>query len=209
MPWHMEAYSRGLTAPAAAPVLWPAAFRPLERELVFDVDLTDYDDVRTCGSGGHICGRCWPLMAVAAKVPVYTPPSYIGVLRVLHAGIHARKGRALPHLWIAAHVHASPIACGLAVQACRSRCYVLEVPAHPPLMRCCTPLPRLAWPGAQIVDAGLRQEFGFQNIVWVYSGRRGIHCWVCDPRYARTGATRAHAFFVQHAACEGTSIPTQ
>ena len=40
----------------------------MERELVFDVDLTDYDDVRTCGKGGHICNKCWPLMAVAIKV---------------------------------------------------------------------------------------------------------------------------------------------
>eukprot|EP00983_Pelagomonas_calceolata_P030264 949359-Pelagomonas_calceolata.AAC.4 len=43
-------------------------FAPRERELVFDIDLTDYDDVRTCGKEGHICNDCWPLMAVAIKV---------------------------------------------------------------------------------------------------------------------------------------------
>ncbi len=45
-----------------------ATFMTVERELVFDIDLTDYDDVRTCGSGGHICNACWPLMAVAIQV---------------------------------------------------------------------------------------------------------------------------------------------
>ncbi len=40
----------------------------MERELVFDIDLTDYDDVRTCGKEGHICNACWPLMAVAVEV---------------------------------------------------------------------------------------------------------------------------------------------
>ena len=81
----------------AAPVV------PLARELVVDIDLSDYNELRACSCrGAEICRSCWPWINLAAVV----------------------------------------------------------------------------------LDQTFRLDYGLVQVLWVFSGRRGVHAWVSDPTAA-------------------------
>lgn len=75
-------------------------FRPVQRELVFDIDADDFKEIKHCCGASEICERCWLYMECALN----------------------------------------------------------------------------------ILDVVLRENFGFKNILYVFSGRRGVHLWICDKK---------------------------
>lgn len=43
-------------------------FAPQEKDLVFDIDMSDYNSLRNCCTGTSICSKCWPWMTISIKV---------------------------------------------------------------------------------------------------------------------------------------------
>ncbi|KAK6052401.1 DNA primase small subunit [Cooperia oncophora] len=109
-------------------------FKAVERELVFDIDLTDYDNVRKCCTEAKVCAKCWRFVSLAVQV-----------LDKLLEGMHLLSG----------HLNEAKVC---------AKCW------------------RFVSLAVQVLDKLLEDHFGFKARMWVFSGRRGVHCWVGDEK---------------------------
>ena len=62
----------------------------------------------------------------------------------------------------------------------------LDLSDYDGLRKCCVEkdICGLCWPfisaACKVLNRKMRENFGFEKVYWVFSGRRGVHCWVWD-----------------------------
>lgn len=61
---------------------------------MFDIDMTDYDEIRTCCSDKKICRKCWGYIAAAVKVLQSVLRGELLVVRMGQAELTPR------HVWL-------------------------------------------------------------------------------------------------------------
>ena len=119
--------------------LQKSAFKPLEKELVFDIDLTDYDDIRTCCDKANICNKCWGFITVAIRVLDVALREDFGFKHVLWV----YSGRRGAHAWISDararkhddHIRKSVASYLQVVQGSSGKRVNVPRPLHPHLQR--------------------------------------------------------------------------